>query len=62
MKRLLSLLVLCLLATGIIGVLTVGAMQAAPSLELRVLAVIGAVLAGYVLVQPVLNRLARTLA
>lgn len=62
MKRLLSLLVLCLLATGIIGVLTVGAMQVAPSLELRVLAVIGAVLAGYVLVQPVLNRLARTLA
>jgi hypothetical protein len=35
--------------------------SAAPTLPLRVLAVIGAVLGGYVLVQPLLNRVARRL-
>jgi len=62
MKRVLSLLALSLIATGLIGLLTLALTTAAPTLEMRVLAVMGAVLGGYVLVQPLLNRVARRLA
>ncbi len=61
MKALLSLLALSLIATGLIGLLTLTLANAAPTLEIRVLAVIGAVLGGYVLMQPLLNRVARRL-
>ncbi|MEN9531110.1 MAG: hypothetical protein RIQ83_334 [Pseudomonadota bacterium] len=61
MKHLLCLFALSLLATGFIGLLTMVLTSAAPTLEIRVLAVIGAVLGGYVLVQPLLNRVARRL-
>lgn len=61
MKALLSLFVLSLIATGLIGLLTLTLANAAPTLEIRVLAVIGAVLGGYVLMQPLLNRVARRL-
>ncbi|MGY6040138.1 holin [Aeromonas sp. AE23HZ002T15] len=62
MKRVLSLFALSLIATGLIGLLTLALTTAAPTLEMRVLAVMGAVLGGYVLVQPLLNRVARRLA
>lgn len=62
MKRVLSLFALSLIATGLIGLLTLAMTTAAPTLEMRVLAVMGAVLGGYVLVQPLLNRVARKLA
>ncbi|MGU5537365.1 holin [Aeromonas sp. R2-1] len=58
MKALLSLFALSLIATGLIGLLTLTLANAAPTLEIRVLAVIGAVLGGYVLMQPLLNRAA----
>ncbi len=58
---LLSLFALSLIATGLIGLLTLTLANAAPTLEIRVLAVIGAVLGGYVLMQPLLNRVARRL-
>ena len=45
----------------ILDALTMVLTSAAPTLPLRVLAVIGAVLGGYVLVQPLLNRVARRL-
>ena len=61
MKALLSLFALGLIATGLIGLLTLTLANAAPTLEIRVLAVIGAVLGGYVLMQPLLNRVARRL-
>lgn len=64
MKALLSLLslfALSLIATGLIGLLTLTLANAVPTLEIRVLAVIGAVLGGYVLMQPLLNRVARRL-
>jgi len=61
MKAVLSLFALSLIATGLIGLLTLVLTSAAPTLPLRVLAVIGAVLGGYVLVQPLLNRVARRL-
>ncbi len=61
MKHVLSLFALSLLATGLIGLLTLALTAAAPTLEIRVLAVIGAVLGGYALVQPLLNRVARRL-
>ena len=61
MKALLSLFALSLIATGLIGLLTLTLANAAPTLEIRVLAVIGAVLGGYVLMQPLLNRGARRL-
>ncbi len=61
MKALLSLFALSLIATGLIGLLTLMLANAAPTLEIRVLAVIGAVLGGYVLMQPLLNRVARRL-
>ncbi len=64
MKALLSLLslfALSLIATGLIGLLTLTLANAAPTLEIRVLVVIGAVLGGYVLMQPLLNRVARRL-
>ncbi|AXB07328.1 holin [Aeromonas caviae] len=61
MKALLSLFDLSLIATGLIGLLTLTLANAAPTLEIRVLAVIGAVLGGYVLMQPLLNRVARRL-
>ena len=61
MKALLSLFALSLIATGLIGLLTLTLAKAAPTLEIRVLAVIGAVLGGYVLMQPLLNRVARRL-
>ncbi len=61
MKALLSLFALSLIATGLIGLLTLTLANAAPTLEIRVLAVIGAVLGGYVLMQPLLNRAARRL-
>ncbi|BBS15042.1 hypothetical protein WP5W18E02_00790 [Aeromonas caviae] len=61
MKALLSLFALSLIATGLIGLLTLTLVNAAPTLEIRVLAVIGAVLGGYVLMQPLLNRVARRL-
>ena len=61
MKALLSLFALSLIATGLIGLLTLTLANAAPTLEIRVLAVIGAVLGGYVLLQPLLNRVARRL-
>ncbi|BBG91421.1 holin [Aeromonas caviae] len=61
MKALLSLFALSLIATGLIGLLTLTLANAAPTLEIRVLAVIGAVLGGYVLMQPLLNRVARRL-
>ena len=64
MKALLSLLslfALSLIATGLIGLLTLTLANAAPTLEIRVQAVIGAVLGGYVLMQPLLNRVARRL-
>lgn len=61
MKALLSLFALSLIATGFIGLLTLTLANAAPTLEIRVLAVIGAVLGGYVLMQPLLNRVARRL-
>ena len=61
MKALLSLFALSLIATGLIGLLTLALTTAAPTLEIRVLAVIGAVLGGYALVQPLLNRVARRL-
>ena len=44
MKALLSLFALSLIATGLIGLLTLTLANAAPTLEIRVLAVIGAVL------------------
>ena len=44
-----------------ISLLTLALTAAAPTLEIRVLAVIGAVLGGYALVQPLLNRVARRL-
>jgi len=56
-----SLFALSLIATGLIGLLTLTLANAAPTLEIRVLAVIGAVLGGYVLMQPLLNRVARRL-
>jgi hypothetical protein len=62
MKHVLSLFALSLIATGLIGLLTLALTAAAPTLEIRVLAVIGAVLGGYALVQPLLNRVARRLA
>lgn len=62
MKHVLSLFALSLIATGLIGLLTLALTTAAPTLEIRVLAVIGAVLGGYALVQPLLNRVARRLA
>ncbi|MEN9584478.1 MAG: hypothetical protein RLZZ616_1484 [Pseudomonadota bacterium] len=61
MKHLLCLFALSLLAAGFIGLLTMVLTSAAPTLEIRVLAVMGAVLGGYVLVQPLLNRVARRL-
>ncbi|OJW65767.1 MAG: holin [Aeromonas sp. 62-46] len=61
MKALLSLFALSLIATGLIGLLTLTLANAAPTLEIHVLAVIGAVLGGYVLMQPLLNRVARRL-
>ena len=61
MKALLSLFALSLIATGLLGLLTLTRATAAPTLEIRVLAVIGAVLGGYVLMQPLLNRVARRL-
>ena len=61
MKHVLSLFALSLIATGLIGLLTLTLANAAPTLEIRVLAVIGAVLGGYVLMQPLLNRVARRL-
>ena len=61
MKALLSLFALSLIATGLIGLLPLTLANAAPTLEIRVLAVIGAVLGGYVLMQPLLNRVARRL-
>ncbi|KLV37391.1 hypothetical protein SH16_04036 [Aeromonas caviae] len=61
MKALLSLFALSLIATGLIGLLTLTLANAAPTLEIRVLVVIGAVLGGYVLMQPLLNRVARRL-
>ncbi|MFQ2692977.1 holin [Aeromonas caviae] len=61
MKALLSLFALSLIATGLIGLLTLTLANAAPTLEIRVLTVIGAVLGGYVLMQPLLNRVARRL-
>ncbi len=61
MKHVLSLFALSLIATGLIGLLTLALTTAAPTLEIRVLAVIGAVLGGYALVQPLLNRVARRL-
>ncbi len=61
MKALLSLFALSLIATGLIGLLTLTLANAVPTLEIRVLAVIGAVLGGYVLMQPLLNRVARRL-
>ena len=61
MKALLSLFALSLIATGLIGLLTLTLANAAPTLEIRVLSVIGAVLGGYVLMQPLLNRAARRL-
>lgn len=61
MKALLSLFALSLIATGLIGLLTLTLANAAPTLEIRVLAVVGAVLGGYVLMQPLLNRVARRL-
>ncbi len=61
MKALLSLFALSLITTGLIGLLTLTLANAAPTLEIRVLAVIGAVLGGYVLMQPLLNRVARRL-
>ena len=61
MKALLSLFALSLIATGLIGLLNLTLANAAPTLEIRVLAVIGAVLGGYVLMQPLLNRVARRL-
>lgn len=62
MKHVLSLFALSLIATGLIGLLTLALTAAAPTLEIRVLAVIGAVLGGYALVQPLLNRVVRRLA
>lgn len=56
-----ALFALSLIATGLIGLLTLTLANAAPTLEIRVLAVIGAVLGGYVLMQPLLNRVARRL-
>ena len=61
MKHVLSLFALSLIATGLIGLLTLALTAAAPTLEIRVLAVIGAVLGGYALMQPLLNRVARRL-
>ncbi len=61
MKHVLSLFALSLIATGLVGLLTLALTAAAPTLEIRVLAVIGAVLGGYALVQPLLNRVARRL-
>ncbi len=61
MKHVLSLFALSMIATGLIGLLTLALTAAAPTLEIRVLAVIGAVLGGYALVQPLLNRVARRL-
>ena len=61
MKHVLSLFALSLIATGLIGLLTLALTAAAPTLEIRVLAVIRAVLGGYALVQPLLNRVARRL-
>ncbi|WP_265434390.1 holin [Aeromonas salmonicida] len=61
MKHVLSLFALSLIATGLIGLLTLALTAASPTLEIRVLAVIGAVLGGYALVQPLLNRVARRL-
>lgn len=61
MKHVLSLFALSLIATGLIGLLILALTAAAPTLEIRVLAVIGAVLGGYALVQPLLNRVARRL-
>ncbi len=61
MKALFSLFALSLIATGLIGLLTLTLANAAPTLEIRVLVVIGAVLGGYVLMQPLLNRVARRL-
>ncbi len=61
MKALLSLFALSLIATGLIGLLTLTLANAVPTLEIRVLAVIGVVLGGYVLMQPLLNRVARRL-
>lgn len=61
MKALLSLFALSLIATGLIGLLTLTLAHAAPTLEIRVMVVIGAVLGGYVLMQPLLNRVARRL-
>ena len=61
MKAVLSLFALSLIATGLIGLLTLALTTAAPTLEIRVLAVIGAVLGGYALMQPLLNRVARRL-
>lgn len=58
---LLSLFALSLIATGLIGLLTLTLANAAPTLEIRVMVVIGAVLGGYVLMQPLLNRVARRL-
>ena len=46
MKHVLSLFALSLIATGLIGLLTLALTTAAPTLEIRVLAVIGAVLGG----------------
>ena len=61
MKHVLSLFGLGLIATVLIGLLTLALTTAAPTLQIRVLAVIGAVLGGYALVQPLLNRVARRL-
>ena len=61
MKALLSLFALSLIATGLIGLLTLTLANAAPTREIRVMVVIGAVLGGYVLMQPLLNRVARRL-
>ncbi|MBL0552879.1 holin [Aeromonas caviae] len=61
MLSLLSLFALSLIATGLIGLLTLTLANAAPTLEIRVMVVIGAVLGGYVLMQPLLNRVARRL-
>ncbi|MEW7867577.1 holin [Aeromonas diversa] len=62
MKKMFSLLVLCLVATGVVGLLTLSAATLAPSMEVRVLSVIGALLAGYLMMQPIVNRLASRLA
>jgi hypothetical protein len=61
MKSTLSLFALSLIATGLIGLLTLLVARLSPSLDVRVLAVMGAMLGGYLLARPLLNRVARHL-